>query len=160
MLNLMPRWFRDVIQTLFPFAPLGFAIGKGDDGGGGGFVDPQQFGFLDPAQTAEIVGDLRRFQDFPDRPLGTRGREVLQERLGPDFIPYAFQPSVLNPFVQAQFRLGREQTDRDVSNLEAQAQRLGGFFSPDLPQFSQRIRERQNLNEQDYLSRLLFQGGT
>lgn len=157
MYNLIP-----ILKLLFPFSS-GFSFGGGDDDGGGEGQDPAEFarsfGILGPGQQSQIVQDLLRFRDFPDQPLGTRGREVLGERLAPEFIPYAFRPDVLNPFVQAQFRLGREQLGQDVERQRELFQRQGAFFTPDLQRAEGRLSERQNLNEQDFLKNLLFQGG-
>jgi len=137
-------------------------FGGGDDDGGGGGQQVQidvPPPLLSGEQRAGAVQGLQSFQDLPTAPIGQAGRGVLQERLDPNFVPFAFQPNVLNPFVQSSFRLGREQLERDIGAQQAFAQQQGGFFSPDLPQLQQQTRERQNLNEQDFLNNLLFQGG-
>ena len=141
-----------------------FDTGGGDEGGGGGEIDLDQYpkirSILSPEQQDEIVSRLLSFNDTPNQPLGTQSRDVIMQRLQPGYVPQFFRPETLNPFLQAQFRLGREQLERDVTKSEDQFQRLGAFFSPDLPAFTQRLRERQNLSEQDYLGNLGFQGAT
>lgn len=151
-----------------PFLGL---FGGDDDGGGGGFDFSninslqdlfniiEQLRLLSPEQRQQAIQGLFRFQDFPDSPLGIQGRDVLSQRLSDDFIPRLFRPESLNPFVQSQFRLGREQVGEDIESLEAQLQRQGAFFTPDLTQLSQGIRDEQGLREQDFLSNLLFRGG-
>lgn len=113
---------------------------------------------LSGGQEQDIVNRLLTFNDLPTSPLGVASRDTLMDRLDPNFVPQFFRNDVLNPFLNAQFRLGREQMGKDTEAAEAQFQRLGAYFTPDLPQFTQQIRERQNLNEQDFLGNLGFQG--
>lgn len=136
---------------------------SGGSGGGsrGGGLNP--FDYLPPellsgGQENEVVRRLLMFNDTPDQPLGVTSRQALMERIGPNFVPQFFRNDILNPFLQAQFRLGREQLGRDQINQEAQFQRLGAYFSPDLPLATQRLTERQNLAEQDFLGNLGMQG--
>jgi len=137
--------------------------GSGDDDGGGGgpsFFDQFYRDLLSGGQEQDIVKFLMGFNDSPTSPLGQASRSTLQERLDPNWIPQFFRPDVLNPFVNAQFRLGREQLGRDQTSQQDLFQRMGAFFTPDLPQAQSRLSERQNLNEQDFLANLGFQGGT
>lgn len=140
---------------------FGGLFGRGKSGGGGGGIDPLQFlppELLSSGQEGEIVNRLMTFNDLPNKPLGVLSRQTLMDRLDPKYIPQFFRNDVLNPFLDAQFRLGREQLGRDVTAAEAQFQRLGAYFTPDLPQFTNRLTERQNLNEQDFLGNLGFRG--
>ena len=154
------------------FGPWGTGIGAVAGGLFGGFSGGQDSGgagqnpflvntlgpLLDSGQEDEIIRRLMSFNDLPSSPLGQQSRQLLQQRMSPDFMPQFFRNETLNPFLQAQFRLGREQLGRDVTQAQDQFQRMGAYFSPDLPQFTNRLTERQNLAEQDFLGNLGFRG--
>lgn len=148
------------------FGPWGTGLGAiagGIFGGlgkkkGQSMPDPYDFALFNRGTEQDIIGRLMSFNDTPNQPLGQSARGVLMNRMSEDFIPQFFRNDVLNPFLNAQFRLGREQVGRDLTTAQEQFQRMGAYFTPDLPKFMQNINERQNLNEQDFLGNLGFRG--
>lgn len=152
-------FFDKYLDFIDPLDTFGRNGGGGDSGGGGGGASmnfPQSL--LSQGQEQDVISRLLKFNDTPDKPLGTASRQALLDRIGPDFIPQFFRNDTLNPFLNAQFRLGREQLSRDTTDAEARFQRLGAYFTPDMPDFMGRLQERTNLNEQDFLANLGFRG--
>lgn len=140
---------------------FGGLFGKKKSSGGGGGFDLMQFlppELLSGGQEDEVLRRLFTFNDTPDQPMGQLSRQTIMDRLDPNYVPRFFRDDILNPFLQAQFRLGREQLGRDTTAAQEQFQRMGAYFSPDLPDFIGRLTERQNLSEQDFLGNLGFRG--